>query len=615
MSINVSRRSAGINFNEEGKADIIVWAPLAEKVEVVLMAGENTSHGSIPLIKKQYGYWRAITDQIKPGSAYKISVDGKQAFPDPASLSQPSGVHDESVAIDLNNFKWTDSNWRNPALHQYIIYELHTGTFTPQHNFEGIKNKLSYLAELGITAIEIMPVGQFAGSRNWGYDGVYPFAVQDSYGGAAALQDLVNACHEKGIAVILDVIYNHIGPEGNYLSQFGPYFTDKYNTPWGKALNFDDAWCDGVREYFIDNALMWFRDFHIDALRMDAVHAIKDLSPVHLIKAIRQKTNELSAITSRSYYLITEMDLNDPLYIDPIEKGGYGADGQWVDEFHHALRVSSGQNREGYYTDFNGIGHLAKSYRDAYVYDGQFSEHRKKFFGAKTNNLGDQFVVFSQNHDHTGNRMMGERTSTLVSFEMCKLMAAAVMVSPYLPMLFMGEEWAEPNPFLFFISHTDKELAAIVNKGRKEEFSTFNWAGEPPDPRLEDTFNQSMLQWELLNKQPHRQMLDYYKKLIQLRKSKNALNSADRKKIIVEEDEEMKTISLFRWDGDQKIICLMNFSNKELSLEIKEGSWMKILDSASPEYNGPVDSMDNIHGPGSITLQPESILIYQNKEE
>lgn len=611
MNINVSRRSVGVNFTGKGRAKVTVWAPLARTVEVIV-TGVNGE--CIPFIKQDYGYWKTTTEKIKPGTSYKISVDGKPSFPDPASLSQPYGVHEASVAIDLNNFKWTDIRWKNPALHQYIIYELHTGTFTPQNDFGGIKNKLDYLVDLGITAIEIMPVGQFAGSRNWGYDGVYPFAVQDSYGGAAALQDLVNACHEKGIAVILDVIYNHLGPEGNYLGQLGPYFTDKYNTPWGKALNFDDSWCNGVRDYFTENALMWFRDFHIDALRMDAVHAIKDFSPVHIIKDIRQKTNELSALTSRSYYLITEMDLNDPIFINPLDEGGFGADAQWVDEFHHALRVSSGQNREGYYSDFNGIGHLAKSYRDAYVYDGQFSEYRKKFFGVKTNNPGDQFVVFSQNHDHTGNRMMGERTSALVSFEMCKLMAGAVMVSPYLPMLFMGEEWAESNPFLFFISHTDKELAAIVNKGRKEEFSSFNWQGDPPDPRLEKTFKQSMLKWDLLNKKPHQQMLKYYKKLIQLRKSTPALSSTDRKKIMVEENEGIKTISLFRYEGGQQILSLLNFSDKQQSLAIKEGNWMKLLDSAAPEYNGPEPSRDNIRGPATVTIQPESILVYENKE-
>lgn len=298
--------------------------------------------------------------------------------PDPASLAQPDGVHGTSQAINIKNFEWTDSQWKNIPLEEYILYEIHTGTFTPQGTFESIEKKLDYLKDLGVNAIEIMPVAQFPGNRNWGYDGVFPFAVQNSYGGANALQQLVNTCHQKSIAVVLDVVYNHLGPEGNYLPQFAPYFTDKYKTPWGSAINFDDAWCDGVRHYFIENALMWFRDFHIDALRLDAVHAIKDFSPVHILQEIRDYVNELEKVTGRNYYLIVESDLNDPRYINPLEECGYGMNAQWIDEFHHALRVTAGGEPTGYYSDFKPVQHLAKAYKDAYVYDGQFSPHRKK---------------------------------------------------------------------------------------------------------------------------------------------------------------------------------------------------------------------------------------------
>ena len=554
MRVNINKRNIGINFTGTGEAEIVVWSPLAKSVEVI--AGEKKI-----VLEDESGYWKKVTRDITPGKTYRISIDGKEPFPDPASLSQPDDVHGPSAAIDLKRFRWTDTSWKNIPLNDYIIYELHTGTFSPQHNFEGIISKLDHFIHLGVNAIEIMPVGQFPGSRNWGYDGVFPFAVQQSYGGAESLQKLVNACHEKGIAVILDVIYNHIGPEGNYLPQFAPYFTDKYHTPWGKALNFDDAWCDGVREYFIENVLMWFRDFHIDALRMDAVHAIKDLSAKHIIKEISEHVDALEQQTGNEYYLITEMDLNDPVFINLKNKCGYGADAQWIDEFHHALRVASGQKPEGYYSDFNGIKHLAKSYNDAYVYDGQYSVHRKKLFGTKTDNPGHQFIVFSQNHDQTGNRMLGERTSTLVSPDMCRLMAAAVMVSPYVPMLFMGEEWAEPHPFLFFISHTDKELAAIVNKGRKEEFSYFNWQGEPPDPRLEQTFTESMLQWELLENGPHKSMFEYYRKLIAFRRENPALNNTNRNNTRAEADEINKILKLERWSGEQHLECVMNFSD------------------------------------------------------
>lgn len=596
MSINVSRRNIGINFLKSGEAEIVVWAPLAKDVEI------QTGRNSIRLKNHDHGYWNIVSNDISPGTSYKIAIDGN-AYPDPASLSQARGVHEDSVALDLNAFMWTDTAWKNIPLSEYIMYELHTGTFSAENSFAGIKNKLGYLTELGITAIEVMPVGQFPGNRNWGYDGVYPFAVQHSYGGASGLQELVNACHQHGIAVILDVIYNHLGPEGNYLSQFGPYFTEKYKTPWGKSLNFDDAWCDGVRKYFIENALMWFRDFHIDALRMDAVHAIRDFSPDHIIKEIKQHVEKLTQLTGRPYYLIAEIDLNDPVFINSQDKCGYGCDAQWIDEFHHALRVASGQKREGYYADFNGIGHLAKSYKDAYVYDGQFSEHRKKIFGAKTSNPGHQFVVFSQNHDQTGNRMLGERTSQLVSFEMCKLMAAAVMISPYLPMLFMGEEWAESNPFLFFIDHTDKELAAKVNKGRKEEFAYFNWESEPPDPRMEETFQQSMLQWDLIKKEPHQAMFRYYKKLIELRKTQPALMKPDRNTIKVDVNESIGMMVVSRRSEEQQLVCEMNFSDKVQSTDIKPG-YKIILDSASPEWGGPKGSENN--------LQPQSILIYES---
>src|SRR5687768_905399 len=308
-----------------------------------------------------------------------------------------------------------------------------------------------------------MPVAQFPGKRNWGYDGVYPFAVQNSYGGYKGLQQLVNACHQKGLAVILDVVYNHLGPEGNYFSAYGPYFTEEYKTPWGGAINFDDAWSDGVRNYFIENALMWFRDFHIDALRLDAVHAIKDFGSKHILREIKEQVNILMEQTGKKHYLIAECDLNDTQFIDPLEKRGFGMDAQWIDEFHHALRVTATGEKTGYYSDFSGIEHLAKAYKDAYVYDGQFSPHRFKNFGVKAqDNPGRQFIVFSQNHDQVGNRMLGERSSQLVSYEMQKLMAGAVLVSPYLPMLFMGEEYSESHPFLYFVSHTDPELAEAV---------------------------------------------------------------------------------------------------------------------------------------------------------
>ena len=607
--IVLNKRGLGVNLTEKG-AEVVVWAPEAANLSMVTGDGHT-----FELEKDERGYWHLLSTEIQQKELYKFRINNESDLPDPASLSQPEGVHGYSEVLDLRAFNWTDDPWHNHPLDKYIIYELHTGTFSVEGNFEGIAKHIPHLKELGITAIEIMPVAQFPGTRNWGYDGVYPYAAQHSYGGAGGLQQLADTCHANNIAVILDVVYNHLGPEGNYLGAYAPYFTDKYKTPWGSAINFDDAHCDGVRRYFIENALMWFRDFHIDALRFDAVHAIKDFSPVHILSEIRGHVDELMKVTGRKHYLIVECDLNDARFIDPVEKRGYGMDAQWIDEFHHALRVASGNERNGYYADFNGIEHLAKAYRDAYVYDGIYSEHRKKTFGVKAeDNPGEQFVIFSQNHDQVGNRMLGERTGKLLSFEMQKLLAAAVMVAPYLPLLFMGEEWSEINPFLYFVSHTDPELAEAVREGRKVEFEAFHSKGEAPDPMSEATFNDSRLQWELLEEDPHKTMLQYYKELIVLRKTFPALYELDRKQLYAEEDAEAQTILVRRSFADQHVICLMNFSDQPrtmLTLAYEEG-WRKVFDSADARWGGMSQAPLAVEPGSGVAVQPESILIYKN---
>jgi maltooligosyltrehalose trehalohydrolase len=612
-----SKQQIGAYITEDGQVQLTVWAPLATHVAVVPEGSEERRE----LQKDEQGYWTIRTDRLKPGSRFKIAIDDQEPFPDPASRAQPEGVHGPSEVVDLKAFAWTDQNWQTPPMENYIITELHTGTFSEEGTFAGIEAKLDYLLkDLGINAIEIMPVAQFPGTRNWGYDGVFPFAVQHNYGGPRGLQQLVNACHEKGIAVILDVVYNHLGPEGNYLGAFGPYFTEKYKTPWGNALNFDDAWCDGVRHYFIQNALQWFRDFHIDALRLDAVHAIRDFSPVHILREIKQEVDDLVKESGRRHFLIVELDLNDTRYINPLEKEGYGMDAQWIDEFHHALRVTATGDRQGYYSDFADIEHLAKSYKDAYVYDGQFSPHRKKSFGIKSDNPGRQFIVFSQNHDQVGNRMLGERTSQLVSFHMQKLLAAAVFVSPYIPMLFMGEEWSEPNPFQYFVSHTDPELAEAVRKGRREEFAAFHIEGEAPDPMAEETFLQSKLSWPLREQEPHRTMLAYYKELIRLRRSNKVLRSLNRQHLHVECNKDHQTLLLYRWEEEENLVCLMNFSQKERAFPAPSyaGDWYLLLDSADPRWKGQGQPKEHVAGGGrpgtsTIILQPESICIYSSR--
>jgi maltooligosyltrehalose trehalohydrolase len=594
--LNKTALIPGVVFLEDGSADIVLWAPNADTAAIALPNNDR-----LPLNKGDKGYWTLNTDHLKPGNSYKFVLNDTKDLPDPASRSQPDGVHGQSQAINLNNYQWKVNDWQPIPLSDYIIYELHTGTFTPEGNFNGVETKLQYLKELGVTAVEIMPVAQYPGERNWGYDGVFPYAVQNSYGGAEGLIKLVDACHSHGLAVILDVVYNHVGPEGNYFNEFGPYFTDKYNTPWGNAVNFDDAGCDEVRNYFVQNVLMWFRDFKIDALRLDAVHAIKDFSPKHILQEMREAVDELINETGRPHYMIIEFDLNDKRFIDPLEKNGYGMDAQWIDEFHHALRVTAGGERNGYYSDFEGIKDLAKSYRDAYVYDGVYSEERQKTFGTKTGNPGSQFIVFSQNHDHVGNRMLGERSSTLFSFEMQKLMAAAVMVSPYLPMLFMGEEYSEQNPFLYFVSHTDEDLIEAVRKGRKDEFKAFHAQGEAPDPQSPETFEKSKLNWNSQNNDHQQRMLQYYKKLIKLRNTLPALHNLNRENLSVTYNKQQQTLQLHRWEGDNQVYCFMNFSNKEQPFELPDTGLTVAFNSS--------DKSDN---PGS-TIQPESIIIYTNQ--
>lgn len=603
-------RKPGVNFNYAGRAEVVLWAPLVEKAQVIIAGNQK-----LDLEKADDGFWELTTDQIQVGSRYQFILDGGNPLPDPASLYQPEGVHGPSEAVDITNFPWSDHQWVNPLLDDYILYELHTGTFTPEGDFSAIEQKLDYLKELGVNAIEIMPVAQFPGTRNWGYDGVDPYAVQNCYGGPRGLQRLVNSCHSKGIAVVLDVVYNHLGPEGAYHSKFGPYFTEKYKTPWGGAINFDDEWCDGVRAYFIENALMWFRDFHIDALRLDAVHAIKDFSPVHILREIKLHVDELMKETGKRHYLIVELDLNDRRFIDPLEKGGYGMDAQWVDEFHHALRVTAGGSRHGYYSDFEGIHHLAKAYKDAYVYDGQFSPHRKKKFGVKAEtDQGSKFIIFSQNHDQVGNRMLGERTSVLASFEMQKLLAGAVLFSPYIPMLFMGEEWSEPHPFLYFVSHTDPQLAEAVRKGRKAEFAAFHAEGEAPDPMAEETFLQSKLQWDLLDKEPHSTMFSFYQRLIAIRKQLPALKHLQRKQLVVDIMEGKNVMVLQRWYQKQQVICFMNFSNiKQIAKSPPQaGQWLLLIDSAAPEWKGPAAAPQSLPANENLVLQPESFILYSN---
>ena len=589
----LEQRSLGVNFRPGQEPGVRVWAPHANTVSLQVEGKNN-----IPLQQEQYGYWQTSCPGLKPGDRYLINVNNKNAYPDPASLSQPDGVHEPSECIDLNEIrKIQDEQWKGIPIQELIIYELHVGTFTPEGTFRAIQQKLDYLTDLGINAIEIMPVAAFPGTRNWGYDGVYPFAVQQSYGGAIEFAKLIKACHQKGIAVILDVVYNHLGPEGNYLSAFGPYFTNKYKTPWGKVINFDDAWCDGVRNYFLENAMMWLRDFHIDGLRLDAVHAMKDFSPRHFLQELSENVLNLNQKTDSQHFLIAESDLNDIRFINPPDQGGYGMDAQWCDEWHHAMHALMTGERQGYYADFGSLEQVVKALNRAWVYDGGFSPYRKKKFGTCTGGQpGQCFVVFTQNHDQIGNRMNGDRLSSLLNHESLKLAAGVMLVSPFIPMLFMGEEYAEESPFQYFASFDDKKLLSLVQEGRKNEFREFKKDADPPDPASEETFERSKLKWDYLEDELKRCMLAYYKKLIALRKEQPLLKPGNRDHIHATELADKKTIAIVCQNNKEHLVALMNFNKENVTIEISALSFSTaqvLIYSAHEQWGGNINNDEN----------------------
>ena len=499
-----------------------------------------------------------------------------------------------------------------------VIYEIHVGTFTPKGTFEAVIPRIKELGELGVNALEIMPVAQFPGERNWGYDGAYPFAVQNSYGGPEELKHLVNECHKTGIAVILDVVYNHLGPEGNYLYDFAPYFTEKYKTPWGKAINFDGAYSDEVRNFFIENALYWFKNYHMDALRIDAIHGIYDMSAKPFLQELGERVEEFSIRAKRKFYLIAESDLNDSRAIRPRGMGGYGLDAQWCDDFHHSLHTLLTNEKSGYYIDFGAVKDLETSFREGFVYSDKYSRFRKRHHGNVSKDLpGYQFVVFSQNHDQVGNRMSGERLSILVNFEGLKLAAATVLVSPYIPLLFMGEEYGEDCPFLYFISHSDPELVKAVREGRKREFKAFNWDEALPDPQSVETFLTCKLIWEKRVKGNHKVLLDFYQRFITLRKTIPALAHLDKNSLEVSGIEEKRILFLSRWHKESRVSCILGFSKEEVSsfVNFPAGQWKKRIDSSEEKWGGPGSLMPTFMGAQKtdVVIKPFSFVLYEKQ--
>jgi maltooligosyltrehalose trehalohydrolase len=550
------------------------------------------------------------------GDDYWYWLDGTLRRPDPASRCQPQGVHGPSRIIDPT-FAENEGEWSGIALAACIFYELHIGTFTPAGTFDAAIDRLAYLRELGVTALQIMPVAQFPGERNWGYDGVYPFAPQQSYGGAAGLKRFVAACHRLGLAVFLDVVYNHLGPEGNYLHAFGPYFTDRYRTPWGDAINFDGPDSDGVRHYFIANACYWLREYHLDGLRLDAVHGIYDFSARHILAELAEAVQALAAQLGRSAYVIAESDLNDPRLVTDNRHGGYGLDAQWCDDFHHALRALLTGDRDGYFSDFGDFSHLVKSFRKGFVLAGGYSSYRRRRHGSSSAEIPPgRLLVFSQNHDQVGNRMRGERLSEHLSLPQLKLAAATVLLSPYLPLLFMGEEYAETAPFPYFISHGDQELVAAVRQGRAEEFAGFARLGRPPDPQSEATFLAAKLDPEARHRGDQRRLFSFYVELIRLRKECPPLARLSREEMQIVADEEEKVLAVMRRADSCRILCLFNYSDQNCVLRppLAAGILQVLLDSAGDLAPGSRITVDTARPETFPTLAPFGVIVYRQME-
>jgi maltooligosyltrehalose trehalohydrolase len=519
-----------------------VWAPAADAMELVV---EQRFH---EMDRVENGWWALDDSDAEPGYDYQFRINKKHVHPDPRSCFQPQGVRGPSRVVGFESFAWTDHSFQSRPLSAALLYELHVGTFTPAGTFDSAIARLKHLAELGVTHVELMPVAEFCGGRGWGYDGVFPFAPHHAYGGPAGLAAFVNACHEHNLAVVLDVVFNHLGPSGNCLHHFGPYFTDRHKTPWGSSLNFDGPYSDDVRKYFLDNATMWLRDYHIDGLRLDAVHAIVDTSATPFLEQLAAEVKHLEAQVGRHLTLIAESDLNDPRIVRSQERDGFGFHAQWNDDFHHALHAVLTEETNGYYGDFGGMDDLACVLRRPYLYDGRFSPHRLRSHGRPAYGVhASSFVAYSQNHDQVGNRATGERLHQLISIDLAKVAAALTILSPYVPLLFQGEEWAASSPFQYFVDFSeDPELAKSVVEGRRKEFAGLQDVESVPDPQVEDTFERSKLDWDELSEDYHQEMLAWYRELIKVRRRLPALVDGRMERVSTSYDNESRTLVVER---------------------------------------------------------------------
>ena len=616
-------RSLGAVLLDPSTCRFRVWAPQARSVAVHIFSPVDQL---IAMHHEGAGYWSVTVPDAGPGTTYKYRINDDKERPDPASQAQPDGVHGASQVVD-QQFDWQHTHWPVPTLSQYVIYELHIGTFTPAGTFDAAIEQLDDLVALGVTVIEMMPVAQFPGERNWGYDGVYLYAPHPAYGGVQGLKRFVDACHERGLAVMLDVVYNHLGAEGNYLWDYGPYFTERYHTPWGAAVNLDGPESDHVRRFFIENICMWIVEFKIDGFRLDAVHALLDFSAFHFLEELTTTVHTLAEQLQRRVYVIAESDQNDPRLMRPAAASGFGLDAQWSDDFHHALHTLLTGQADGYYADFvraDGsvpVEYLVRALREGFAYTGQYSAIRRRKHGRSSWEFpAEQFVVCIQNHDQVGNRMLGERFSQLLSHEQRKLAAALLLLGPYTPLLFMGEEYADPAPFLYFIDHGDPELVEAVRNGRKTEFAMFAWQGEPPDPQDAATFERSKLNHALRTEGEHGLLLQWYTTLLRMRRTNAALQHGTKQTQTIQGWEAPRIVMVERWHEAEHVWIAAYFDAQplEIALPLPPGRWQVALDSAAVEWDGPGSSLAAEYsstGLCTLALAPYSCIVLVKKND
>ncbi len=568
-----------------------VWAPRPSTVEV-------ESEGARTAMTAQDGGW--WTAEIGgPGTDYALVLDGGPPRPDPRSAWQPHGVHGPSRVVDHSAFPWTDDAWRGVPLAGGVIYELHVGTFTSEGTFDSAVDRLDHLVALGVSAVELLPCNAFAGRWGWGYDGVAWFAVHDPYGGPDGLKRFVDACHARGLGVVMDVVWNHLGPAGNYLPEFGPYLTEAHTTPWGPAVNLDRSGSDEVRRYVLDNAAMWLRDYHCDGLRIDAVHALVDERATHLLEELAVEVEALGAQLRKPLFLIAESDLNDPRTVSSREAGGLGLDGQWADDVHHALHATLTGETSGYYGDFAGLHVVAKVLSEVFLHDGTRSSFRQRRHGRPVPSTlpGHRFVVYLQDHDQVGNRATGDRISATLSDGLLKVGAALVLTSPYTPMLWMGEEWAARTPWQFFSDH-EGELGEAVRRGRRAEFASHGWDTDAvPDPQDEGTLRASTLDWSELDDERSAGHLAWVRALIALRRARSELSDGRRDRVSVTFDDGGSWLVVQR--GAVAVVC--NLSGDRQSVPV-QGSPQAVLLASETGF---------VYSGGSVELARESVAVVE----